>query len=89
MCVKGDACAPCLKFGQYSPPVGVSLIPFPSTGGGAELEPGVKEEVMSKLRITQYSLQVQLFQGILVDWGIANRDVGRAWVNGDNDTRGR
>ena len=39
----------------------------------------------TKLWITQYGLKVQLLQSILVDWRIADRDVGRARIDGNND----
>ena len=47
MRVKGDARATSLEFGQYSPPISVSLFPLPSAGSGTELETRVEQKVMS------------------------------------------
>jgi len=45
------------------------------------------ERGRTKLGVTQYGFEIQLLQGILIDWGIANRNMRRAGINGDNDTR--
>jgi hypothetical protein len=72
--VEGDTGAPIFfDFLNDGGPVLFSEIPFPSTRRGPELETGVKEEVVTKLRVTEDSIEVQLLESLAIDEGNKRR----------------
>lgn len=67
--VERDTGATGLDFFNNSSPVLFGEIAFPSTRGRPELEARVKEEVMTKLRITENGVEIQFPKSLAIDKG--------------------